>query len=135
MNDPSPTLDPLSVAHRLYEAFRRGDGAALFALLHPDFTGYVSDGMPMAVGGAVPDRQHMLRVWGTIAAEYAVRPIPGEFIRADASRIVVLGHYCGSGLRKGGGGPIRAVFAHILDIRDNAIVSLKQITDTASWSV
>ncbi|WP_394847185.1 nuclear transport factor 2 family protein [Pendulispora brunnea] len=127
--------DPLSVTHRLYEAFREGNSAALSSLLHPEFTGHVSDGMPAGVGGPVADRQGMLRVWGTIAAQYDVRPIPEEFIRADASRIVVLGHYRGSGHRAGGGGPIRAAFAHILDIRDNAIVSLKQITDTASWSV
>lgn len=123
--------DALTVAKRLYDAFRERDGAALASLLHPEFSGHVSDGMPLGVGGPVRNREEMLRVWGTIAAHYDVRPVPEEFIHSTDSRIVVVGHYRGSG--QGGNGPIDAVFAHILDIRADRVASLKQITDTARW--
>jgi ketosteroid isomerase-like protein len=120
----------LEVAERLYGAFRHSDIVALKSLLHPEFSGHVSDGMPFGVGGPVPDAVHMLRVWATVASRLDVRPEPEEFVPAGESRVVVFGHYRGTG---SGGQRIEAAFVHDLEIADGAVRSLHQITDTKAW--
>jgi ketosteroid isomerase-like protein len=119
-------------ARRLYDAFAARDPAAILAALHPEFTGTVSAGMPLGTGGRHDGPDAMLAaVWGPVFGAYDVRVEPDAFLAADGDRVVVLGHYRGTG--RASGAPLDARFAHVLAVRDDRIATLEQITDTARW--
>lgn len=125
----STTLD---LARELYDAFAHADGQRLVALLHDDFRGHVSEGMPLGVGGTHVGPAAMLReVWMPVAQRFAARPVPERFFICDSGDIVVLGHY--EGRPPSPGRPLSAAFAHVLTFRDDRIVELIQITDTQRW--
>jgi uncharacterized protein len=128
----SETSTIVEVATRLYEAFAAGNGLTLAGLLHPEFTGRVSDGMPFGVGGIIEDPQQMLRnVWGTTFTQYQTTPQPDEYVVVGGNRVIVLGYY--RGRSRVAGREYEAAFAHDITIRDGKIASLVQITDTKPW--
>ncbi|KAF0847800.1 nuclear transport factor 2 family protein [Nocardia caishijiensis] len=121
-----------SVAEKLYTAFAESDGGALAALLDPSFTAQVSAGMPLGVGGAIPDPRTMLvEVWGAIFAAYDAAPYPDEFVEVGGGRVIVFGAYRGTS--RSTGVAFEAAFAHDLTIADDKVTSLIQITDTEQW--
>jgi uncharacterized protein len=125
---------PTTVARRLYDAMAHADGEALFALLTDDFVGTVSDGMPHGVGGTHHGAADMITgVWARIASEYDMHVDPHEYLPVDDERIVVLGRYWGPA--RDGESAVDAAFAHIITTRGDRIAALRQITDTARWSV
>jgi ketosteroid isomerase-like protein len=122
----------LDLARELYDAFADADGQQLVALLHSDFRGHVSEGMPLGVGGTHVGPTAMLHeVWIPVAQCFAARPVPERFLTCDDGDIVVLGRY--EGQPAGPGRPLSAVFAHVLTFRDDRIAELIQITDTQRW--
>jgi uncharacterized protein len=123
--------DVVEVAARLYAALRLADLPALAGLLHPSFTGRVSDGMPLEVGGEVAGPDQMLRVWGTVATAFDTAPEPDEYVKVDNGRVIVFGYY--RGRARATGRPYLAAFAHDLTIAEDKIAALIQITDTAPW--
>ncbi len=128
----SDTTPAVEVAAHLYAAFTSGDRPGLAALLHPDFTGRVSEGMPFGLGGTVHSPEQMLReVWGGAAAHYQTAPYPDEFVVAGENRVIVLGYYRGRG--RTSGRHYEAAFVHDITVRDGKIASLTQITDTKPW--
>ncbi|MUL68337.1 hypothetical protein BOO86_27970 [Mycobacterium sp. CBMA 234] len=131
MNTPlaSPSID---VATRLYTAFAAHDGAALAGLLHPEFTGRVSAGMPFGLGGEIDSPEKMLlNVWGEASAHFEITPQPEEFVPAGDDRVIAFGYYRGHS--RATGKRYVAAFAHDITIRDDKIVALVQITDTQCW--
>jgi ketosteroid isomerase-like protein len=125
---------PTAVAERLYEAFARTDGQALFNLLTDDFVGTVSTGMPHGVGGEHHGPVDMITgVWGRIATIYDMHVDPVEYLPVDDNQIVVIGRYWGPA--RDGGSAVDAAFAHVITTRGDRIAALRQITDTARWSV
>jgi uncharacterized protein len=121
-----------AVAARLYTAFAAGDGRALAALLHPNFSGRVSEGMPLGVGGTIEGPKQMLRnVWGATFAQYETAPQPDEYVVVDDDRVIVFGYY--RGRSRATGKRYEAAFAHDITICDGKIASLVQITDTKPW--
>ncbi|MCX8563883.1 nuclear transport factor 2 family protein [Mycolicibacterium mucogenicum] len=126
------SLTPVDVATRLYAAFASHDRPALAALLHPDFTGRVSEGMPFGLGGSVHGPEQMLRdVWGGASKYYETAPHPDEYVAAGENRVIVLGYY--RGRCRTTGRHYAAAFAHDITVRDGKIASLTQITDTKPW--
>src|SRR5262245_40530184 len=126
--------DPTAIARRLYDAFARGDGQALFDLLTSDFVGTVSTGMPHGVGGDHRGPVDMITgVWGRIASIYDMHVDPLEFLPVDDSRVVVLGRYWGPA--RDGSCSVDAAFAHIITVRGDRVAALQQITDTARWGM
>jgi ketosteroid isomerase-like protein len=122
----------LDLAKELYDAFADADGKRLVALLHNDFRGHVSEGMPLGVGGTHAGPTAMLReVWIPVAQCFAARPVPERFLTCGDGEIVVLGHY--EGQPAGPGSPLSAAFAHVLTFRGDRIAELIQITDTQRW--
>lgn len=123
---------PLDVANRLYAAFASHDRSALATLLHPGFTGRVSEGMPFGLGGIVHSPEQMLRdVWGGASKYYEIAPHPDEYVIAGENRVIVLGYY--RGRCRTTGRHYAAAFAHDITVRDGKIASLTQITDTKPW--
>jgi len=52
------------VARELYRAFERADPKLLLEMLHPDFVGHASEGMPGGLGGTHVGPEAMLtEVW------------------------------------------------------------------------
>jgi uncharacterized protein len=125
---------PAAVARRLYDAMANADGEALFGLLTGDFVGKVSAGMPHGVGGEHHGATEMItRVWARIASVYDMHVDPLDYLPVDAERVVVLGRYWGPA--RDGRSRVDADFAHIITTRGDRIAALRQITDTARWSI
>lgn len=126
------TASPTELAERLYAALAEGDRDALDTLLHPEFEGRLSDGMPGGAGGAHHGPEAMRRDgWGRIARNFSARAVAERFLPLADGRLLVTGRYVGSGRR--GGGPLDAAFAHLVSVADGRISALEQYTDTAAW--
>jgi 2-(1,2-epoxy-1,2-dihydrophenyl)acetyl-CoA isomerase len=123
----------VSTAQQLYRALAAGDREALSTLLHPDFVGQVTDGLPLDMGGRHDGPEAMRRdVWWTIGRHYKVEVQPGEFRFLDDGRLFVAGHYRGEG--RTSGRRLDAAFIHLIAFAaDGRISSLQQLTDSAAW--
>jgi 2-(1,2-epoxy-1,2-dihydrophenyl)acetyl-CoA isomerase len=129
------TIDTnVSTAQQLYRALAAGDREALSTLLHPDFVGQVTDGLPLDMGGRHDGPEAMRRdVWWTIGRHYKVEIQPEEFRLLDDGRLFVAGHYRGEG--RTSGRRLDAAFIHLIAFAaDERIASLQQLTDSAAWA-
>jgi ketosteroid isomerase-like protein len=121
------------VARELYAAFERADPKLLLELLHPDFVGHVSEGMPGGWGGTHAGPAAMLtEVWAPAWRRFGVRPVPDRFLSCDDGTVVVTGTYAGQ--PPDAAPPLTAAFAHVLALRDGRVRELHQITDTHRWA-
>jgi 2-(1,2-epoxy-1,2-dihydrophenyl)acetyl-CoA isomerase len=123
----------VSTAQQLYRALAAGDREALSMVLHPDFVGQVTDGLPLDMGGRHDGPEAMRRdVWWTIGRHYKVEVQPEEFRLLDDGRLFVAGHYRGEG--RTSGRRLDAAFIHLIAFAaDGRITSLQQLTDSAAW--
>ena len=123
----------VSAAQRLYRALAAGDRDALSTLLHPDFVGHATDGLPLGMGGRHDGPEAMRRdLWWTIGRHYKVEVQPEEFGVLDDGRLFVAGHYRGEG--RASGRRLDAAFIHLIAFAaDGRIMSLQQLTDSAAW--
>ena len=123
----------VSAAQRLYRALAAGDRDALSTLLHPDFVGHATDGLPLGMGGRHDGPEAMRRdLWWTIGRHYKVEVQPEEFGVLDDGRLFVAGHYRGEG--RASGRRLDAAFIHLIAFSaDGRIMSLQQLTDSAAW--
>jgi 2-(1,2-epoxy-1,2-dihydrophenyl)acetyl-CoA isomerase len=120
-------------AQRLYEALRGGDRDTLAVLLHPEFVGHTTAGLPLDLGGEYSGPDEMQRdFWWRIGRHYVAEAHPDDMRRLDDGRLFVRGRYRGHGRESGG--PLDAEFIHVLTFAtDGTIVRLDQLTDSASW--
>src|SRR6201997_213048 len=123
----------VSTAQQLYRALAAGDREALSTLLHPDFVGHATDGLPLNLGGRHDGPEAMQRnLWWTIGRHYKVEAQPEDFRVLDDGRLFVAGHYRGEG--RASGRRLDAAFIHLIAFAgDGRIVSLQQLTDSAAW--
>ena len=123
----------VSTAQQLYRALAAGDRAALSTLLHPDFVGHATDGLPLDMGGRHDGPEAMQRdLWWTIGRHYKVEAQPEDFRVLDDGRLFVAGHYRGEG--RASGRRLDAAFIHLIGFAaDGRISSLRQLTDSAAW--
>ena len=123
----------VSTAQRLYAALAAGDHQALSTLLHPDFVGHATEGLPLGMGGRHDGPEAMRRdLWWTIGRHYKVEAQPEDFRLLDDGRLSVAGHYRGEGRKSGR--RLDAAFIHLIAFADDGrIVSLDQLTDSAAW--
>ncbi|MEH2535370.1 2-(1,2-epoxy-1,2-dihydrophenyl)acetyl-CoA isomerase [Bradyrhizobium sp. AZCC 1588] len=120
------------LARALYAALASGDREQLDALLHPDFSGRIAEGMPFGIGGERAGPAAMRRDgWGAIARHFEAHAEPERFLDLADGRLLVTGRYRGRG--KQSGAPLDAAFAHLITIDQGRIRSLEQYTDTARW--
>jgi 2-(1,2-epoxy-1,2-dihydrophenyl)acetyl-CoA isomerase len=123
----------VATAQQLYRALAAGDRDALSKLLHPEFVGHATDGLPLDMGGRHDGPEAMQRdLWWTIGRHYKVEAQPEEFRLLDDGRLFVAGHYRGEGRESGR--RLDAAYIHLLAFaEDRRIVSLHQLTDSAAW--
>jgi 2-(1,2-epoxy-1,2-dihydrophenyl)acetyl-CoA isomerase len=123
---------PADLARAFYAALAAGDRDQLDALLHPEFTGRTTEGMPFGIGGDHNGPAAMRRnAWGAIARHFEARAEPDRFLDLADGRLLVTGRYRGRG--KQGGATLDAGFAHLIAVEDERIKALEQYTDTARW--
>lgn len=120
-------------ASRLYAALATGDRDTLDLLLHPDFVGHATEGLPLGAGGVHIGPAAMRRdLWGTIGRHYLARAEPESMAGLDDGGLLVRGRYRGHA--RANGRPLDAEFMHVLRFAaDGRIVALDQLTDTAAW--
>src|ERR1700720_1459064 len=123
------TLDAeVSTAQQLYRALAAGDRVALSTLLHPEFVGHATDGLPLDMGGRHDGPEAMQRdLWWTIGRHYKVEAQSEDFRALDDGRLFVAGHYRGEG--RASGRRLDAAFIHLIGFAaDGRIASLRQLT-------
>ena len=119
-------------ARQLYQALAKGDREGLDALLHPEFTGRTTEGLPFGLGGTYQGANAMRReFWGQIAKNFIAQAQPTSFHGLDDGRLLVQGRYTGEA--RNGGGRLDAEFIHILSFADRKINGLSQLTDSERW--
>lgn len=127
------TTHQRGTAERLYAALARGDRHALDEVLHPDFTGHATAGFPLGLGGDYASPADMqASFWWRIGRTWAASAEPAEMHGLDDGRLVVLGTYRGS--ERATGTPLEAAFVHVLSFREDRIVRVDQLTDSAAWA-
>lgn len=129
----SASTTPEQLARSLYEALAGGDADTLSTLLHPDFVGTTTEGLPFGLGGVHTGPEAMTRdFWWAIGRHYRVRAQPERFVDLADGGLLVQGRYTGSA--REGGAALDAAFAHVLHFTDGKIASLEQYTDSAQWA-
>jgi ketosteroid isomerase-like protein len=122
----------LEVSQQFYDALGQMDPTRLLELLHPDFRGHVTEGLPGGLGGTYEGPQVMLtEVWGPVARRFGIRAVPSRFLTSSDGDVVVIGEYVGQPPESDE--PMTAAFMHVLSFRDDRIVSLRQVTDSQRW--
>jgi 2-(1,2-epoxy-1,2-dihydrophenyl)acetyl-CoA isomerase len=123
----------VAAVRSLYRALAAGDREALGKLLHPDFLGHATAGLPLGVGGEHIGPDAMRReVWWRLGRHYNVQAQPDEFHTLDDGRLLVAGRYRGEARRSGN--KLDAAFHHVIGFADDGrMTSLDQLTDSAGW--
>jgi 2-(1,2-epoxy-1,2-dihydrophenyl)acetyl-CoA isomerase len=123
-----------TLARRLYAALAAGDRVTLGELLHPDFTGHATEGLPLGLGGRYDSPERMQRdFWWQVGRNYRLEARPESFHTLDDGRLLVSGRY--QGTAKASGRTLDAAFVHVLAFStDDRILALEQLTDSAAWA-
>jgi ketosteroid isomerase-like protein len=120
------------LVEQVYRALAAGDRAALEALLHPEFSGHFSPGLPPPIGGTHAGAQACIDDgWWAIGAAFAIRAEPERWLTCGSGELLVLGIYRGTARRSGRA--LRAPFAHLWTTEYDRLRELRQYTDTALW--
>lgn len=102
-------------------------------LLHPDFVGHTTEGLPFNLGGEYRGASAMRRdFWGQIAKHFMATAQPESFHMLDDGRLLVQGRYVGEA--RAGGGKLAAEFHHLLRFEAEKIIGLTQLTDSGRWA-
>src|ERR1700759_3770260 len=85
------------LARALYDALATGDADRLATLLHPEFAGRTTEGLPFDLGGADDGPEARTRdFWGAIGRPYRARAEPERFLPLVDGDLLVLGRYTGT---------------------------------------
>ncbi|MEV6768435.1 nuclear transport factor 2 family protein [Nocardia sp. NPDC051030] len=121
-----------ALAAELYRALAAGDRTTLTEILHPDFTGQITAGMPLDLGGTYTGADDMRRnFWGTLARHFHARAEPESMHPLVDGGLLVIGRYTGTART---GGELDAAFAHLLRFDGERVIMLRQFTDTLRWA-
>lgn len=129
------STDPkVAAAQQLYRALATGDRDRLPSLLHPEFVGHATEGLPLNMGGEHVGPEAMQQdLWWRIGCHYKAEAQVDEFRTLDDGRLFVAGHYRGEGRKSGR--RLDAAFIHVIGFAtDGRIASLDQLTDSAAWT-
>ena len=86
--------EDVAVVQSAYEAFRRGDVQAIFALLHPEIELYQSEWVPW--GGKYKGHEEAGYFFSNLTETIESRVDPDQFIDDEEGHVVAVGHTRGS---------------------------------------
>lgn len=121
-----PSVD---VVRGVYEAFGRGDVAAVLGAMADDCEWHEAEGMPYAgtFTGAEAILGNVLGPMNQDVEGFIVKP--DELLDAG-EKVLSLGHYGGQAAN----GPVDLKFAHVWTVRDGALVRFDHFTDTKLYA-
>ena len=121
-------MSNLETVQGFYAGARAGDPAMITSVMAPQLSWQQTPGFPHAATYHTPD-EVLTGVFATLAKEWdGFKGVPEEFIDGG-DQVVVLGTY--SGTSKATGRSFEAPFAHVFTVDGEAIVQMRQYTDTA----
>ncbi len=121
-----------ALVERVYPALAAGDRGSLLDVLHPDFDGHYSPGLPAPIGGHHSGAFDCIKNgWWAIGALFAVRAEPHRWLDCGPDELLVVGDYTGSA--RSTGRPFAAPFAHLWTAEGDRLRALRQYTDSALW--
>jgi 2-(1,2-epoxy-1,2-dihydrophenyl)acetyl-CoA isomerase len=122
------------LAFDLYQALAHWDTGRLAELLHSEFEGTVTAGMPLNLGGSYHGPAAMISdFWARIGRSFAgVRAVPADLMPLPDGRLMVTGRY--EGTARASGGELSADFVHLLTFSGGRIIGITQLTDSARWA-
>lgn len=125
-----PTIRQLVEA--LYPALVSGDRPEVERLVAEDFTGTLTEGLPLGIGGVHRGRKRMIEDgWWAFGQHFSLRVEPSEWIDCVGGRLLALGRYVGRA--RSTGGPVDAAFAHLWTARDGQLCAVWHLTDSARF--
>src|SRR6516165_7882344 len=96
------TEQNLAVARALYPALASGDRATLDDVIHPEFVGDTTAGLPLGLGGHYEGAHAMRRqFWGALGRSFAVAAEPEAYLQVSDGRVLVTGTYVGAARQTG----------------------------------
>ncbi len=117
----------------LYEAFGRGDAAAVLGGFDPAIVWNEADNHRYADRNPYVGPQQVGEgVFGRIMSEWDGFAVNPETLLQDGDAVVALGRYRGT--FRATGRPLDAQFVHVWTVRDGRVTNFQQYTDTAQWS-
>lgn len=121
----------VATVRRSYEAFARGDLAAVMADMDEAIEWQQAQGLPH--GGTYHGLAEVrANVFDPLDRDWwsAFAAVPNEFLEAG-SEVVVLGRYQGTARQTGKG--LDVPFVHVWSLRDGKAWRFRQFLDTAGW--
>ena len=118
-----------TLVHRLYEAYARGDGERVAALIHDEVDWIIYgpvDVFPFA--GARRGKQAVLEALAAVAKDYELRRYVPEFILADGDRAAVLSDT--AFVQRSTGRMLRFRLANFLRFADGRLTEFRKFSDT-----
>jgi uncharacterized protein len=116
----------------LYEAAGRGEPGVLIGALHQHVEWHEAEGSPYANGNPYVGPGAVVGLLGSIGAEIADFRINVTRVIDGGDTVVVEGRYTGKGVKTAKA--LGAPFAHVWHLRDGAVVTFQQYTDTRQWA-
>jgi uncharacterized protein len=125
--------DPLAIVRGMYEAFDRGDVAAVLGAMHPDVEWVESEALAMPTRGThVGHRQIVEHVFDTVPRDWEEFTIIPQDFFADGNTVIVRGRVVG--IAKATGRSMDAPYVHIFTLADGKLVRYTDHQDTAIWA-
>jgi ketosteroid isomerase-like protein len=120
-------MSNVATVKQMYASFAAKDADGLRAILHPEVEWIQCAGMP---GGAHRHGPQDVidNVMGGLNAEWQDFDAPIEEYIDGGDSVVALGHYTGT--HRETGQSMKAVFAHVYDVKEGRITRFRQYTDT-----
>ena len=121
------------IIRNIYDAFARGDAAAVLATFDPQIRWMEAENFSYADGNPYIGPQRVAEgVFGRLMAEWDGFTIDVQRIVDGGDTVVSLGRYRAA--HKTTGQRVDAQFAHAWDLRDGKVVSFQQYTDTLQFA-
>jgi len=117
----------------LYEAFGRGDIAAVLGAMDPAISWHQAEGNPYKVdGGAwIGPNAIVENLFVKLGTEWDGFTVTPARFSESGDRVIVEGRYTGT--YKATGKSIDAQFCHIWNVKDGKVTAFQQYTDTAQF--
>ncbi|MDH3588116.1 MAG: nuclear transport factor 2 family protein [Gammaproteobacteria bacterium] len=124
------SVENINVVRDMYDAFGRGDIAAVVASMDPDIEWNEAENFPYADRNPYIGPQAVVDgVFNRLAGEWEYWSLDHEEFFDAGDYVIVTGRYHAE--HKGTGGEIRAQFAHVWQLHDGKVIRFQQYTDTA----